>query len=180
MTHRTRHTAPLAGALAALLLAAPASAQGDFGNPPDRPPPREQGFTERGGYSDALRLLGDDIRLPPPSNESRGPLTIVDFEGKPLRAPSGDIIGKVDKIVLGPDRERWVVFDHGGFLGFDERKVALPLSRVTRRGDDFFVHGVTEEDVRNLPGVVERWDDYPRLKVQGPLGLDFDETEVGG
>ncbi|GGK43008.1 PRC-barrel domain-containing protein [Salinarimonas ramus] len=177
MTYRIRHTAPLAGALAALLLASPALAQGAAGNPPDRPPPREQGFTEYGGYSDALRLLGDDYRLPPPSNESRGPLTIVDFEGAELRAPSGDVIGQVDKIVLGPDRERWVVFDHGGFLGFDERKVALPLARVTRRGDDFYVRGVTEADIRNLPGVVQRWEDYPRLEVQGPLGLDTDETE---
>ncbi|MGP9822481.1 PRC-barrel domain-containing protein [Salinarimonas sp. NSM] len=178
--HRISKTAPLAGALAALLLAAPAGAQGDLGNPPDRPPPREQGFEERGGSSDALRQLGDDYRLPPRANESRGPLTIVDFEGAPLRAPSGDIIGTVDKIVLGPDRERWVVFDHGGFLGLDERKVALPLARVTQRGDDFYVRGVTEEDIRNLPGVVQRWADYPRLEVQGPLGLDTDETEAGG
>lgn len=177
MTIRTPYAAPLAGAFAALILATPALAQGTAATP-DRPPPREEAFTEYGGYAEALRLLGDDYRLPPSANESRGPLTIVDFEdGEEIRAPSGDVIGEVEKIVLGPDRERWVVFDHGGVLGFDERTVALPLDRFTRREDGFYVEGVTEEDVRNLPGVVGRWEDYPRIEVEGPLGLDLRDGE---
>lgn len=166
-------TLSLAGGLA-LVLAAPALSQGDAGNPPNRPPPREQGFAQTGGYAEALRILGDDYRLPPAANQSRGPLTISDFDdGEEIRAPSGDVIGEVDKIVLGPDGERWVVFDHGGVLGIGERTVALPLARFTRRGEDFYVAGVTEEDVRNLPGVVQRWADYPRLEVEGPLGTNL-------
>lgn len=166
-------TLTLAGGLA-LVLATPALSQGDAGNPPDRPPPREQGFTETGGYADALRILGDDVRLPPGADAARAPLTITDFDdGAEIRAPSGDVIGEVDKIVLGPDRRRWVVFDHGGVLGIDERTVALPLARFTRRGDDVYVAGVTEDDVRNLPGVAQRWEDYPSTEVEGPLGLDL-------
>ncbi|WP_349368241.1 hypothetical protein [Salinarimonas sp.] len=168
----TLAAAALAGGLVALL-AAPALSQGAAGSPPDRPPPREEGFVEYGGYADALGILGDDYRLPPPANESRGPLTIVDFDdGEAIRAPSGDVVGEIDKVVLGPDHERWVVFDHGGVLGFGERKLALPLARFVRRDDDLYVQGVTEEDVRNLPGVVQRWEDYPRIEVQGPLGID--------
>ncbi|MFP4272600.1 MAG: hypothetical protein ACLFRH_06155 [Halothiobacillaceae bacterium] len=145
---------------------------------PDRPPPREEGFVEYGGYSEALTILGDDYRLPPSATDSRGPLTIVDFDdGEEIRASSGDVVGEIDKVVLGPDRERWVVFDHGGVLGFGERKVALPLARFVRRGDDLYVQGVTEEDVRNLPGVAQRWEDYPRIEVEGPLGLDVKEGD---
>ena len=173
----TLAAAAIAGGLVALL-AGPALSQGSAGSPPDRPPPREDGFVERGGYSEALTILGDDYRLPPPSNQSRGPLTIVDFEdGEEIRAPSGDVVGEIDKIVLGPDRERWVVFDHGGVLGFGERTVALPIDRFVRRGDDIYVQGVTEADVRNLPGVVQRWEDYPRIEVEGPLGLDVKEGD---
>jgi|GEM_PF-5810266 len=162
----------LAGGIA-LLAAVPALSQGDAGNPPDRPPPRQEGFTETGGYADALRILGDDVRLPPSADRGRV-LTITDFDdGEEIRSPSGEVIGDVDKIVLGPDRERWVVFDHGGVLGFDERTVALPLARFIRRGDDFYVRGVTEEDVRNLPGVGQRWDAYPRIEVEGPLGINL-------
>ncbi|WP_372423532.1 PRC-barrel domain-containing protein [Salinarimonas chemoclinalis] len=172
MTHHITKTAPNAGALAALLLllAAPASAQGNLGNPPDRPPAVDSAGA-RSGSSQALRILGDDVRLPPGAADGRV-LTITDLDGAPLHAPSGEVIGRVDKIVLGPDRERWVVFDHGGTLGLDERTVALPIARVTRRGDDFYVHGVTEEDMRNLPGVDRRWDEYSRIEVEGPLGID--------
>ncbi|MGJ3262899.1 MAG: PRC-barrel domain-containing protein, partial [Salinarimonas sp.] len=147
-----------AGALAALLLAGPALAQ-NTSAAPDRPPPRGEAYVESGGYADALRLLGDDVRLPPGASGDGRVLTITDLDGEDLRAPSGEMIGRIDKIVLGPDRERWVVFDHGGVLGFDERTVALPLARVTRRGDDYYVQGVTEADVRNLPGVTGRWEE---------------------
>lgn len=173
MTDISNIKAPLAGALAALLLAAPiASAQ----TVDDRPPPRQEGFTETGGYADTLRLLGDDYHVPDVYQEGSSPLTIVELDGRDLLAPSGDKVGDADKVVLGPDGERWLVFDHGGILGFDEEKLALPLSRIVQRGDDLVTRGVTEEDVRNLPGVAQRWEDYPSLDVKGPLGIDLDET----
>ncbi len=164
-------TVALASGLVALL-AAPTLSQG-IDSPTDRLSSREQGFADDRAYAHTLRILGDASRLPPSVDESRGPLTIVDFEdGEEIHAPSGDVVGEVDKIVLGPDRERWVVFDHGGFLGFGETTVALPLARFVRRDEDLYVQGVTEEDVRNLPGVGRRWENYPGMEVEGPLGLD--------
>jgi hypothetical protein len=166
----------VAASLLAVLVAATAAAQTSTTN--DRPPPRQEGFVERGGYADALRLLGDDYRIPRPATTDPSPITIVDLEADPVYAPSGDVVGRVDKIVLAADGERYLVFDHGGTLGFDERTVALPLERFVMRGDDLYVRGVTEEDIAAMPGVVQRWEDYPALEVEGPLGIDRDETEI--
>jgi hypothetical protein len=56
----------------------------------------------------------------------------------------------VDRVVSSGDRY-YVVLTEGGFLGFGEREVALPLDTISVRNGALVMRGMTQEDVDALP-----------------------------
>ena len=69
----------------------------------------------------------------------------------------GDKLGDVEQVVQSPDGNFHIVFGAGGFLGFREHHVRIPLERVTIRGNRLVIPGLTDDQVRIMP-VFDRSD----------------------
>jgi sporulation protein YlmC with PRC-barrel domain len=64
-----------------------------------------------------------------------------DVRGREVKDKDGAGIGKVTDLVIDEQEQkvRFLVVEHGGFLGFGEKKTLIPVDAVTK---------VTEEEVR--------------------------------
>jgi hypothetical protein len=80
---------------------------------------------------------------------------ITNLENMDVYSIRGQKIGEVKRLVrrLG-DNRRYVVLEHGGFLGLGEKDVPLPLDRVFLQGDRLYAAGLTEPEVEAIPD----WD----------------------
>jgi hypothetical protein len=89
---------------------------------------------------------------------------VADLDGARVVNERGDQLGKVDGIVQSTaDQKRYVVINHGGFLGLGEKKVALSLEGLMMRGKDVVVPGLTDDEIRALP-TFEESDQYPEVE----------------
>jgi sporulation protein YlmC with PRC-barrel domain len=81
---------------------------------------------------------------------------ISELEDKDVYNARGEKIGEVKRVVysLGDKNKRFVILEHGGFLGLGEKEVPLPAQRVFMRGDRLVVQGMTEAEVKAMPD----WD----------------------
>jgi sporulation protein YlmC with PRC-barrel domain len=64
----------------------------------------------------------------------------------------GDVVGKVDDLVVAPDMSvTYAIVGVGGFLGVKRHHVAIPVDRFTRQNDAFLLAGATRELIKSLP-----------------------------
>lgn len=87
-----------------------------------------------------------------------------DVRGREVKDSNGDGIGKVADLLVD-DREnkvRFLVVEHGGFLGFGETMTVVPVDAVTKiTADDVFVDQ-SRERVAAAPGYTpDLVDDRP-------------------
>ena len=118
----------LIGGCAAALISMPVMAADGSGTPTN---PVGTDQTEPAANPGPPRQLGT------PAPESRPEATVrkvpVEGElvGKPVFTESGKKVATVDHVVVDPSsNQRMVVLAYGGFLGFGERKVAVPYDRI--------------------------------------------------
>ena len=65
---------------------------------------------------------------------------------------AGDIVGKIDEIIVGPDgRAPFVVLSVGGFLGVGDKLVALPYEQMRTDGKKIVLPGATKDSLKALP-----------------------------
>ena len=61
-------------------------------------------------------------------------------------------IGKVDDIIIGPDRAvTYAIIGAGGFLGIDKNDVAIPIKQLKIEDGKFILHGATKEALKKMP-----------------------------
>jgi sporulation protein YlmC with PRC-barrel domain len=79
-----------------------------------------------------------------------------DVRGRQVKDKNGDGIGKVSDLLLDEQEEkvRFLLVEHGGFLGFGQTKSLIPVDAVTK---------ITEDDV---------WVDQSRERVAAAPGYD--------
>lgn len=66
----------------------------------------------------------------------------------------GQALGTIEDIVLGADGQRYVLVQHGGFLGFGENLTPIGMERVRVTGDgDTFVADIDEQIFSQAPTV---------------------------
>lgn len=87
--------------------------------------------------------------------------------------PTGETIGDVNDLVLGPDGAvTGVVIGAGGFLGLGQKEVAIELSRIEitqdENGDLRFVLNATEEELKAAPEFRTRRDIELEAQRQAP------------
>lgn len=70
--------------------------------------------------------------------------------GKEIYGANDSDVGDVEDVVMQGSQVDAVLVDVGGFLGMGARRVAIPISSLTMRGDRL-VTSMTEAQVRNLP-----------------------------
>jgi sporulation protein YlmC with PRC-barrel domain len=73
--------------------------------------------------------------------------------GKTVYNDSGDGIGKVDDIIVAPDKAvSYAIIGAGGFLGVGRHDVAIPVGQLKQQGDGKFVlAGATKDALKAMP-----------------------------
>jgi len=73
--------------------------------------------------------------------------------GKTVYNDSGDGIGKVDDIIVAPDKAvSYAIIGAGGFLGVGRHDVAIPVSQIKQQSDGkFILAGETKDALKAMP-----------------------------
>jgi sporulation protein YlmC with PRC-barrel domain len=73
--------------------------------------------------------------------------------GKTVYNDGGDGIGKVDDIIVAPDKAvSYAIIGAGGFLGMGRHDVAIPVSQIKQQSDGKFVlAGATKDALKAMP-----------------------------
>jgi hypothetical protein len=73
--------------------------------------------------------------------------------GKTIYNDSGDGIGKVDDIIVAPDKAvSYAIIGAGGFLGVGRNDVAVPVGQLKQKSDGKFVlAGATKVALKAMP-----------------------------
>jgi sporulation protein YlmC with PRC-barrel domain len=73
--------------------------------------------------------------------------------GKTVFNDSGAGIGKVDDIIVAPDKAvSYAIIGAGGFLGVGRHDVAIPVSQIKQQSDEkFILAGATKDALKAMP-----------------------------
>ena len=73
--------------------------------------------------------------------------------GKTVFNDSGDGLGKVDDIIVAPDKAvSYAIIGAGGFLGVGRHDVAIPVSQLKQQSDGkFILAGATKDALKAMP-----------------------------
>ncbi|GGD02099.1 PRC-barrel domain-containing protein [Undibacterium terreum] len=72
--------------------------------------------------------------------------------GKPVFNAKNEKIGKIDDIVIAPDKAvSFAIVGAGGFLGVDKHDVAIPVSELKQDKGNFVIDGGTKEALKAMP-----------------------------
>jgi sporulation protein YlmC with PRC-barrel domain len=73
--------------------------------------------------------------------------------GKAVFNDSGADIGKVDDIIVAPDKAvSYAIIGAGGFLGVGRHDVAIPVSQIKQQSDGkFILAGATKDALKAMP-----------------------------
>ncbi len=72
--------------------------------------------------------------------------------GKPVYNDKNEKIGKVEDIIVNPDKAvSYAIIGAGGFLGIAVHDVAIPANQFKITGDKITLAGATKENVRAMP-----------------------------
>lgn len=72
--------------------------------------------------------------------------------GKMLYNDAGQKVGKVNDLIISPDRSvSYVIVGAGGFIGLGRHDVAIPVSEVKEEGGRLVMAGATKDTVKAMP-----------------------------
>src|SRR6266702_132316 len=73
--------------------------------------------------------------------------------GKTVYNDNGDGIGKVDDIIVAPDKAvSYAIIGAGGFLGVGRHDVAIPVSQLKEDSGKFILPGGSRDAIKAMPG----------------------------
>lgn len=72
--------------------------------------------------------------------------------GKTVYNEHGDKVGKVDDLIVAPDKNvSYLIIGAGGFIGIGRHDVAIPVSQIREQGGRIVLPGATKEVVKAMP-----------------------------
>ena len=72
--------------------------------------------------------------------------------GRTVYNDSGNAVGKVDDIIVTPDKAAsYAIIGAGGFLGLGRHDVAIPVSQLKETDGKFVLAGATKEALKAIP-----------------------------
>jgi sporulation protein YlmC with PRC-barrel domain len=72
--------------------------------------------------------------------------------GRTVYNDNGDAVGKVDDIIVAPDKAvSYAIIGAGGFLGVGRHDVAIPVSQLKETDGKFVLAGATKEALKAIP-----------------------------
>jgi len=105
-------------------------------------------------------VAADDTMTPPVrdlrDSSAFSGMTVADVVGMPVESADTEIVGEIDYIVASPDGHEAVI-GIGGFLGFGEHTVALPLGAfsIDAARNVLVLDGFTEDELTAMPEIDE-------------------------
>lgn len=98
------------------------------------------------GDTTITRLSDSGRTISPPAD---------DIRGRKVRDKDGQELGKVEDLLIDVEdnrgRVRFLLVEHGGFLGLGETKSLIPVEAITEVGPDHVVINHTGEHVAGAP-----------------------------
>ena len=75
--------------------------------------------------------------------------------GRTLYNEVGDKVGKVEDLIISPDRNvSYLIVGAGGFVGIGRHDVAIPVSQIQGKSGKLVMAGATKESIKSLPAFV--------------------------
>lgn len=73
--------------------------------------------------------------------------------GKTVYNDAGQKVGKVEDLIVSPDRNvSFVIVGAGGFIGLGRHDVAIPVGQITDQAGKLVLAGATKDSVKAMPG----------------------------
>jgi sporulation protein YlmC with PRC-barrel domain len=72
--------------------------------------------------------------------------------GKKVFNDSGETVGKIDDIIVSPDKAvSYAIVGAGGFLGVGRHDVAIPVNQLKEDDGRFILAGATKDAIKAMP-----------------------------
>jgi len=72
--------------------------------------------------------------------------------GKTVYNDAGQKIGKVEDLIISPDKSvSYVIIGAGGFIGIGRHDVAIPVSQIQEQAGKLVMPGATKDTVKSMP-----------------------------
>lgn len=72
--------------------------------------------------------------------------------GKTIYNDTGAKVGKVDDLIISPDRNlSYVIVGAGGFVGIGRHDVAIPVNQIQDKAGKLVMAGATKESIKAMP-----------------------------
>jgi len=72
--------------------------------------------------------------------------------GKTIYNENGDAVGKVEDVIVAPDKAvSYAIIGAGGFLGMGRNDVAIPVNQIKQTDGRFIIAGATKEALKAMP-----------------------------
>jgi sporulation protein YlmC with PRC-barrel domain len=83
--------------------------------------------------------------------------------GKTIYNDAGQKVGKVDDLIISPDKKlSHVIVGAGGFLGMGRHDVAFPVSQIEDKAGKLVMSGATKDSVKAMPQFTYATDNSKR------------------
>jgi len=72
--------------------------------------------------------------------------------GKLVYNEAGDKVGKVEDMIIAPDKNvSYLIIGAGGFIGINRHDVAIPVAAIQDKGGKLILPGATKDIVKSMP-----------------------------
>lgn len=109
-----------------------------------------------------IQALDTNVLLPGVRNAAGKTISATDLIGYSVRNPSGEDLGEVADLVvnLSSGQVVFATVEFGGFLGFEEEVVPIPLNAFVWDAEtDVLLLDIPEETLQNAPSFADSWPD---------------------
>lgn len=73
--------------------------------------------------------------------------------GKTVYNDAGDKVGKVEDLIISPDKNvSFVIVGAGGFVGIGRHDVAVPISQIQDKAGKLVMAGASKDTIKAMPG----------------------------
>ncbi|MEO6278209.1 PRC-barrel domain-containing protein, partial [Roseateles sp.] len=83
--------------------------------------------------------------------------------GKTIYNEAGQKVGKVEDLIISPDRNvSYVIVGAGGFIGIGRHDVAIPVTQIQDKAGKLVMAGATKEMIKGMPAFTYATDTAKR------------------
>ena len=99
--------------------------------------------------------------------------------GKTVYNETGDKVGKVEDLIVAPDKGiSYLIIGAGGFLGMGRHDVAIPVMQVQDRAGKLVMAGATKETIKAMPAFDYASDTAARERFIAAADADIARAKV--